>query len=117
MARSRARWAASRSSPTASTADRSSSTGFGDDDLQLCIDALRGMFDLDRSAARGQMASRKLFAFEHSSPLGNAPAAGLFERIVVKRNDPARPPRAFSDYAVTVNRDGLPAGVTLHELL
>lgn len=92
-------------------------TGFTKDDLDLFVDALKGMFDIDRSSARGHMSTRKLLAFEHSSPLGNAPAAGLFERIGVKRRDSERPPRAFADYEITVAKEGLPKGVTLRELL
>ena len=39
------------------------------------------MFDHDRSAARGEMATRKLVVFRHNSALGNAPAHKLFERV------------------------------------
>jgi CRISPR-associated protein Csd2 len=92
-------------------------TGFSQIDLDLLWQALRMMFEHDRSAARGEMASRKLVVFEHESPLGNAPAHRLFERIRITRLDPAAPPRAFSDYAVAVERENLPAGITLHEML
>lgn len=92
-------------------------TGFSGDDLNLLWDALKGMFDVDRSAARGEMASRKLIVFEHESPLGGAPASALFELIRIERTDTTRPPRAFSDYRVSIDRDGMPAGVTLRELL
>jgi CRISPR-associated protein Csd2 len=92
-------------------------TGFSHDDLSLLWEALKGMFDVDRSAARGEMSSRKLIVFEHESPLGGAPASALFERITVERTDTTRPPRAFADYRVNIGRDGMPAGVTLRELL
>ena len=36
------------------------------------------MFEHDRSAARGEMATRKLIVFGHASALGNAPAHKLF---------------------------------------
>lgn len=94
-------------------------TGFSDEDLGLLWQALINMFEHDRSAARGEMTARKLFVFEHESAMGNAPAHKLFETIAVERvsaeaDDPAR---AFSDYQVSVNREALPSGVTLHELL
>jgi CRISPR-associated protein Csd2 len=89
-------------------------TGFSDADLELLWRALEQMFELDRSAARGEMASQKLFVFEHDSLLGNAPAHKLFERIAVQRKETSRPPRAFSDYDVRVVRD-LPQGVRLNE--
>lgn len=92
-------------------------TGFSDDDLNLLWDALEGMFDHDRSAARGEMVSRKLVVFEHESALGNAPAHSLFTRVSVARNDTTKPPRAFSDYTLEVNRDDLPPGITLDEKL
>jgi CRISPR-associated protein Csd2 len=93
-------------------------TGFSEDDLDLLWKALEQMFEHDRSAARGEMATRGLYVFKHDSNLGNAPAHKLFERISIKRasdNGSPRPPRAFSDYAVTVDRDKLPAGVELIE--
>ncbi len=91
------------------------STGFSKADLELLFAALAQMFDHDRSAARGEMGTCKLFVFEHESALGNAPARRLFELIQVAPRDPSRVARAFSDYLVTVNREALPAGVTLQE--
>jgi CRISPR-associated protein Csd2 len=105
-------------------------TGFSDDDLSFVWDSLRNMFENDRSAARGEMAARKLVAFEHASALGNAQAHDLFERVRVerangedaypigdKRLDNLPPARRFSDYRVTIDREALPDGVTIHELL
>jgi CRISPR-associated protein Csd2 len=56
-------------------------TGFSEQDLELLWQSLQQMFEHDRSAARGQMATRGLYIFEHESALGNAPAHRLFERI------------------------------------
>lgn len=75
------------------------------------------MFEVDRSAARGEMTSRKLVAFEHESPLGNFPAHALFERVKAARRDLTRPPRAYSDYEVTVDKTAMPTGITLHEMI
>lgn len=88
-------------------------TGFNAADLDLLFDALTQMFEVDRSAARGEMSSQRLFIFEHDSPLGNAPAHRLFERISVQRRDLSRPARDFSDYEVTVADAELPPGVKL----
>jgi len=76
------------------------------------------------------MSSCKLVAFEHACALGNAAAHDLFERVRVdrvsdedvypigdKRLDNLPPARKFSDYRVTVDCDGLPEGVTIHEIL
>ncbi len=96
-------------------------TGFSDDDLELLWKSLAMMFEHDRSAARGEMSSRKLIVFEHESKLGNAPAHSLFDRIKVERVNQgehnAPPARAFADYGVSINRENLPAGITLHEKL
>ncbi len=92
-------------------------TGFSQQDLDLFWEALKNMFEHDRSAARGEMAAQKLIVFEHASPLGHEAAHRLFERVKIVRKDPAKPPRAFSDYAVTVERDNLPAGLVIHEML
>jgi CRISPR-associated protein Csd2 len=92
-------------------------TGFSDEDLNLLWQALKNMFEHDRSAARGEMASRKLYVFEHESPLGNAPAHKLFDRVRIERKDTTRPPRAFTDYEVIFDRDDPPAGIMIHEML
>lgn len=94
-------------------------TGFSDGDLSLLWQSLINMFEHDRSAARGEMASRKLFVFEHESAMGNAPAHKLFDTIdvVPVKTQAEGPARAFTDYTVSVKRDALPTGVTLHELL
>lgn len=89
-------------------------TGFSGDDLELLWMALERMFEIDRSAARGEMSTRALYVFEHESALGNASAHRLFERIAIERKDDSRPARAFDDYRVTVDED-LPAGVKLHQ--
>ncbi|MGH9688387.1 MAG: type I-C CRISPR-associated protein Cas7/Csd2 [Candidatus Acidiferrales bacterium] len=92
-------------------------TGFSDGDLTLLWEALKGMFEQDRSSARGEMSSRKLVVFEHESPLGNAPAHSLFERVKISRKDETRPARAYSDYRVDFDRNDLPHGITVSELL
>lgn len=89
-------------------------TGFDQEDLELLWRALVEMFEHDRSAARGLMSARGLYVFKHDSPLGNAPAHQLFDRVRVNRVDRNKPPRKFSDYNVTVDRD-LPQGVELIE--
>ena len=104
-------------------------TGFSESDLALLFEALGIMFEHDRSAARGEMATRKLIVFKHGNALGNAPAHTLFDRIRIGRNvegefriidqrlDNLPPARAFSDYIVTIDRDNLPEGVEIQELL
>lgn len=92
-------------------------TEFSVGDLDLLWEALINMFDHDRSAARGKMASRKLFVFEHESRIGNAPAHRLFELIKAVRRDPATPPRRFDDYEVTVDEGAIPDKVRLISLI
>jgi CRISPR-associated protein Csd2 len=75
------------------------------------------MFEHDRSAARGEMNTRKLVVFKHESPYGNAPAHKLFEMVKVSRRDTAKPARAYSDYDVTFDKSGLPSGITVQEML
>jgi CRISPR-associated protein Csd2 len=75
-------------------------TGFDSEDLELLWQALEQMFEHDRSAARGQMATRGLYVFRHDSELGNAPAHKLFELIRIQPRDPTAPPRAISDYSI-----------------
>jgi CRISPR-associated protein Csd2 len=89
-------------------------TGFTDDDLSELWKALRNLFDLDRSAARGLMAARGLYIFKHDSKLGSAPAHQLFETVSVKLKEGVLSPRSFSDYIVTAP-SALPSGITLLE--
>ncbi len=92
-------------------------TGFSEEDLGLLKQSLAMMFEHDRSAARGQMAPQVCIAFRHDSALGNAPAHKLFERVVVERTSPEKPPRSYADYKVTVDESNLPAGVTIERWL
>lgn len=91
-------------------------TGFGDADLKMLWDALKMMFEQDRSAARGQMATRGLYVFQHESELGNAPAHDLFNRITVRKKKGVDVARDFSHYEVTVNENNMPQGVKLLKL-
>lgn len=92
-------------------------TGFSESDLEIFWEALQNMFEHDRSAARGLMSTRKLIVFKHNSRMGNAPVQILFDLVHVKRKDASLPSRDFSDYEVLIDRDGLPQGVSLMELL
>jgi len=92
-------------------------TGFTEADLALFWEALQKMWDLDRSASRGLMACQKLIVFTHDSPLGNAPAHKLFELVHIAKRPEVATPRHFSDYEVRVDKDNLPAGVSLHVLV
>jgi CRISPR-associated protein Csd2 len=98
------------------SANLAQQTGFSEEDLTLFWDALKNMFDVDRSAARGLMSAQKLIVFKHDSVLGNAPANKLFDLVKVeKRSEGA--PRSFSDYKVTIDKDGVPVGVALEEMI
>ena len=102
-------------------------TGFSDADLNVLREALASMFEHDRSAARGEMAMRKVVAFKHANPLGNAPAHALFERVKVGRNvdgefrkidrrlDNLQPAREFADYKIEIDRTRLLDGVEIEE--
>ncbi|NMG35938.1 type I-C CRISPR-associated protein Cas7/Csd2 [Azoarcus sp. TTM-91] len=94
-------------------------TGFSDEDLQLLWQALINMFEHDRSAARGEMAARKLIVFEHDNAMGNAPAHVLFKTVDVTRAKPEEdgPARSFADYKVKVDAEALPQGVSVREYL
>ena len=91
-------------------------TGFSDTDLDLLWEALANMFEHDRSAARGEMATRGLYVFKHDSQLGNAHAHSLFARIQPKRKEGAVP-SDFDHYHVSVDKENLPAGVSLTQVI
>ena len=98
------------------SANLAQQTGFSEEDLELFWDALKNMFDVDRSAARGLMSAQKLIVFKHNSPLGNAPANKLFDLVKVEKVCDGAP-RSFSDYTVTIDKDKLPTNVTVEELI
>ena len=119
------------------SANLAEGTGFSDDDLVHLWDALRNMWDHDRSASKGMMSCRGLYVFKHvgtdsdtnqrvcQAKLGCAPVHRLLDFStdlrpldnaiieIAKREGLATSPRAFSDYKVTVHQDRLPAGVEL----
>lgn len=94
-------------------------TGFSEADLELLKRALNMMFELDRSAARGEMRPRHCIAFRHDSMLGNARADELFARVGYRLHDENRaqgqPPRSFEDYAFYGELDGLPSGISVEQ--
>lgn len=92
-------------------------TGFSESDLELLKQALVNMFDHDHSAARGKMNSRKLYFFKHDTALGNAPSHILFDLVNVQQKDSESTPRAFTDFEIAVDRQAVPAGVELQEVL
>lgn len=98
------------------SANLAKQTGFSEEDLRLFWEALKNMFDCDRSAARGLMSTQKLIVFRHESELGNAPANKLFDLVTVEKisEDVAR---SFVDYKVAIDKEHLPGSVTVEELI
>ena len=105
-------------------------TRFSEADLDLLFEALKTMFEHDRSAARGEMTTRRLVVFRHESALGNAPAHQLFDRIGIGRNVDGEfralddrglgnlpPARKFADYRIEIDRTDLPSGVEILDLV
>ena len=112
------------------SAKLSERTGFGENDLGLLFDALRTMFEHDRSSSRGEMTTRKLIVFKHKSALGNAPAHALFDRIKVcrtldgvavpcgdERLSSQLPARRYSDYQLEFDLRDLPYGIEFIDCL
>lgn len=85
-------------------------TGFGEDDLELLWQALSQMFEHDRSAARGEMATRGLYVFKHDCELGNAPSHALFDKLKVAQTNPGEVARSFDAYQVAFDGKALQVG-------
>jgi nitrogen fixation/metabolism regulation signal transduction histidine kinase len=92
-------------------------TGVSDRDLEILWEALKNLFDLERSASRGEMSVCGLYVFTHTNKRGDAPAHQLFSRIGVKKDQEVQFPRQFSHYTVSVDDANLPPGVTLTRLV
>lgn len=86
-------------------------TGFSEEDLELLWQAIINMFEIDHSAARGNMSVRELIVFKHSTELGNCPAYKLFDSVEIKKKDGVGAARRFSDYTVTIHEDQIPDSV------
>ena len=116
------------------SANLSEDTGFSDDDLGLFWEALANMYDHDRSASKGMMSCRGLYAFKHvgtdsdleqrrrQAMLGCAPAqrvldftkgADANERAIVEVHAGEGAARGFSHYGVRLYPERLPKGVEL----
>ncbi len=119
------------------SANLAEGTGFSEDDLTHLWDALRNMWDHDRSASKGMMSCRGLYVFKHvgtdsdanqrirQAKMGCAPAHRLVDFStdmrpidnaiieITKHEGLITSPRAFSDYKVTVHQERLPVGVEL----
>ncbi|MBL8678790.1 MAG: type I-C CRISPR-associated protein Cas7/Csd2 [Myxococcales bacterium] len=97
---------------------RVAGTGFGDNDLALLWEALENMFEHDRSAARGLMATRALIVFEHEDEhgLGLCAAHRLFDRVTVTQRDTNKAPRAFGDFSVKLDERELGSERVLHRV-
>lgn len=76
------------------------------------------MFEHDRSAARGEMAARKLIVFKHDNALGSQPAHKLFDAVKVERanGESGTPASGYGDYKIRVFSDDL-KGVSVEEYL
>lgn len=84
---------------------RAAQTGVTGEDLAVFWNALLMMWDMDRSATRGEMSCRGLYVFTHESKLGDAPAHQLFELVEIPHSGSPYP-RSFQDYSVTTPADG-----------
>jgi CRISPR-associated protein Csd2 len=80
-------------------------TVFTEKDLEVLIEAISNAFEIERTASKGEMSTRRLYLFEHSSDLGNAPAHKVFESVTVPSVDRAR---SFSQYEAVIKepKDG-----------
>ena len=97
------------------SANLAKQTGFSQEDLDLFWEALKNMFDVDRSAARGLMSAQKLIVFRHDSVLGNAPANKLFDLVKIEKKCDGVA-RSFSDYQVTIGENTY-SGVSIAEMI
>lgn len=114
------------------SANHAQKAGFTEADLGTLKEALVNLFELNRTASKGLMAPRGIYAFKHlgtdSNPeqrtaqakLGCCPAHKLVELgsvVSVKRHDGVQFARQFGDYEVSVDASKIPAGVELQDWL
>ena len=95
------------------SAIRGTSTHVTERDLELLYRTLINLFDHTSSASRPAMSTRGVFVFSHDDAFGKAPMQSLVDRIRVSKSEGVSTPRAFDDYDIHIQTDGLPEGVTL----
>lgn len=107
-------------------------TGFDDKDFALLLESLMNMYDFDRSASKGLMATRRLIVFKHvgwengssdnqarQAMLGCAPAHKLLDLgsvVSVRQRDETKPARSINDYEIHADAAKLPRGVAMLDL-
>lgn len=106
-------------------------TGFDEDDLKVLFDSMLQMFDINRSASKGYMTTRKLIIFKHIGTnagtsgyeqecmLGCAPSHELLELgniVSIDKKNNIEQPSKFKDYSITINKDAIPSGVEINVL-
>ena len=77
-------------------------------DLEFFWQALKSCWELNRSANRGFMATRKIIVFSHESRLGSAPTHDLFDTVSVTKQ--VEYPRKWEDYQITYK--DIPSGIS-----
>lgn len=114
------------------SANLAEDTGFSEDDLELLWNALRGMFDHDRSASKGIMNSRRLIIFKHEgktpeqSKMGVAHSFRLLDLdtdlipnekaiVSVRLVDGVKFPRSYEQYQVTIRNGNVPEDIRIIE--
>jgi CRISPR-associated protein Csd2 len=90
---------------------------FTEEDLNLLWEALMNAFEHDHAAARGEMNARALIVFKHESKLGNARSSQLFDLVKIEKKDNVVFPRSFEDYKITIDKNNLPDGVSVEEMI
>lgn len=91
-------------------------TGLTSYDLEVFWNSLRDPWSIERSYARGLMTTVRLHIFTHDHPMGNAPAHELLARVRASLKPDAEVPEGIDDYEISVDLEGLPAGITHHRL-
>ncbi len=106
-------------------------TGFSEADLEAIFELMFNMFEQHYSSNSGIMTIRRIIIFRHvgtslvaeerarQALMGCAKTQDLLELgkiISIQRIDPNRPPRAYSDYTVTVDATKIPPGVEMLDL-
>lgn len=109
------------------SANLAAQTGFDTQDLAYLFEAMTNMYDVTRSASKGQMSVvSPLIIFKHvgesnvpvdeqirSAKLGRAPAHKLFELVDCHKKAGIETPERYQDYECCVDISGLPRGVEI----
>ena len=92
-------------------------TGFSEEDLEILLHGMVHMFDDDCSAWRAGVSVRKLVVFDYPVSRRDITREQIFDAVSIKRKDGIEFPRSYHDYDINIDRNAIPNGINIRNVL